>query len=821
MRPQLTCAALLALAAPVAAQSNVERVTNDAYARSHDYDLVHQRIEIRNFDWDSTSLDGRVTTTLVALRPGLDSVILDAGKRLVVSRVVDARGATLRSSAHGDTLVVYPARPVAFRDTLRFSIDYHARIDNGRGLTFIEPEGREHRPQQIWSQGEDHDNHFWFPTYDFPNDKMTWELAATVPRQYTVVSNGRLVADRRNPDGTHTVTWRQDPRSATYLVSLVVAPLVRLADTWRGIPVEYYVYAADSSRARRLFGVTPDMIDVYSRLTGVRYPWAKYAQTTVADFFGGMENVSATTLIDWLPDERAYLDRPWYQWILIPHELAHQWFGDYVTLENWANMWLNEGFAEFLPGQYWRVKLGPHAEDDYYLDEYRQYLQIDRRKSMALAALGSNNVYPKGALVLRMLLRYLGPERFWASLQAYLTRHALGNATSDDLRQAVLDATGENLDWFWNQWIYAAGHPRFVVTAAYDTAARKLTLTVKQTQPDSGKADSTGLRFETPKVFRMPVAIRLGTGGGGGGGGGDVVRRVELTAREQTIEIPELPGAPTMVVFDDGNTILKELTFDQPTSWLATQLKRDPDLWNRQWAIEQLAHRPGDAAAVAALAEAATAADYFRTRAAAVEALGELPAASAAAPLAAALRDTSAQVRRAAVAALGQLGGARAADLARTTFHDDPSYEVRAAALTALVRADSTASDSAIAWGLATPSYQDVVQEAAYRLIAQMGDTGAIPRVESLLATDHFAAHVLAALAARGSAHALDVLAVHLNDDRRAVRRWVVEAFQFTLPRQLGIPRLQGAAGTLKYPDTRKDVEGALQRLQKPGTDDE
>ena len=820
MRLLLPLAVLVGSAsAPALAQSNAERVANDTYSRSHDYDVLHQRIEIRNFDWDSTSLDGRVTTTLVALRPGLDSVILDAGKRLVVSRVVDARGATLRSSAHGDTLVVYPARPVAFRDTLRFSIDYHARIDNGRGLTFIEPEGREHRPQQIWSQGEDHDNHFWFPTYDFPNDKMTWELAATVPRQYTVVSNGRLVADRKNPDGTHTVTWRQDPRSATYLVSLVVAPLVRLADTWRGIPVEYYVYAADSSRARRLFGVTPDMIDVYSRLTGVRYPWAKYAQTTVADFFGGMENVSATTLIDRLPDERAYLDRPWYQWILIPHELAHQWFGDYVTLENWANMWLNEGFAEFLPGQYWRVKLGPHAEDDYYLDEYRQYLQIDRRKSMALAALGSNNVYPKGALVLRMLLRYLGPERFWASLQAYLTRHALGNATSDDLRQAVLDATGENLDWFWNQWIYAAGHPRFVVTAAYDTAARKLTLTVKQAQPDSGKADSTGLRFETPKVFRMPVAIRLGTAGGSGGG--DVVRRVELTAREQTIEIPELPGAPTMVVFDDGNTILKELTFDQPTSWLATQLKRDPDLWNRQWAIEQLAHRPGDAAAVAALAEAATASDYFRTRAAAVEALGELPAASAAAPLAAALRDTSAQVRRAAVAALGQLGGARAADLARTTFHDDPSYEVRAAALTALVRADSTASDSAIAWGLATPSYQDVVQEAAYRLIAQMGDTGAIPRVESLLATDHFAAHVLAALAARGSAHALDVLAVHLNDDRRAVRRWVVEAFQFTLPRQLGIPRLQGAAGTLKYPDTRKDVEGALQRLQKPGTDDE
>src|SRR5438874_13742759 len=123
MRLALSCAALLALAAPVAAQSNAERVVNDAYTRSHDYDLVHQRIEVRNFDWDSTSFDGRVTTTLVALRPGLDSVILDAGSRLIVSRIADGRGATLRSERHGDTLVVYPARPIAFRDTLRCVIE--------------------------------------------------------------------------------------------------------------------------------------------------------------------------------------------------------------------------------------------------------------------------------------------------------------------------------------------------------------------------------------------------------------------------------------------------------------------------------------------------------------------------------------------------------------------------------------------------------------------------------------------------------------------------------------------------------------------------
>ena len=815
-------ALLFVLPAPLGSQSNAARMANDAYTRSHDYDLIHQRIELRNFDWDSTSLDGRVTTTLVALRPGLDSVILDAGKRLEVRQVVGAN--VVRFAAHGDTLVVYAGHPVALHDTLRFTIEYHARLDNGRGLTFITPQGREHRPQQIWSQGEDHDNHLWFPTYDFPNDKMSWELAATVPAEYSVVSNGRLVTDRRNPGGTHTVTWRQDRPSATYLVSLVVAPLVKFADAWRGVPVDYFVYRADSARARRLFGVTPDMIDVYSRLTGLKYPWDKYAQTTVADFFGGMENVSATTLVDWLPDDRAYLDRPWYQWILIPHELAHQWFGDYTTTENWANMWLNEGFAEFMPGQYWGAKLGRHAEDDYYLDEYRQYRQIDARRRMPLAALGSNNIYPKGALVLRMLQRYLGPERFWVAINVYLRRHAFDNATTDDLRQAVLAATGENLDWFWDEWLYQAGHPQFTVTAAYDTATRTLTLTVKQTQIDSTKADSTGLRYTTPAVFRMPVTVRVTTAAGDREGS-DVVKRVDLTAREQTIEVASLAGAPTMVVFDDGNTILKDLTFDQPTTWLATAVRRDPDLWNRQWVIEQLAQRTADTAAAAALAWAATRSDYFLTRAAACEGLGHFPAAVAQEPLVAALQDTAAQVRRAAVTALGQLPGAsaRAAELARATFRSDPSYEVRAAALVALFHADSTQAtrDSAIAWGLASPSYRDVIEESAYRIIAQSGDTAAIPMVEARLGGGRFPAHVLAALASRGSAHALDVLAAHLDDARAYVRRWVVEAFRFTLAHPLATERLKAVADKLKYADTKKDVGQALQQLTKPGSEDE
>src|SRR5256884_9322101 len=115
-------------------------------------------------------------------------------------------------------------------------------------------------------------------------------------------------------------------------------------------------------------------------------------------------------------------------------------------------MWLREGPADYMRGKSGGATLGDHEADDYYLDEYRQYLEIDARRRMPLAALGSNNIYPKGALVLRMLRDYLGPERVWAGLHLYLTRHALGSATSDDLRQALPDATGEDLDGFWSEW---------------------------------------------------------------------------------------------------------------------------------------------------------------------------------------------------------------------------------------------------------------------------------------------------------------------------------------------------------------------------------
>ena len=802
---------LVVATAPIAAQQstsanpNLERMANDAYTRSHDYHLVHQRIMVRDFNWDSTSFSGNVGSTVVVLRPSLDSVVLDAGHRLVIGRVIDERGDALRHAAHGDTLVVYLERPAAFGDTVRFAIDYDGRIDNGKGLTFITE--RAHTPRQIWSQGEDHNSHYWFPTYDFPNDKMSWELDATVPAGFVAVSNGRLVSDTQN-GADHTMRWSQDAPSATYLVSLVVAPLAKVHDVWHDVPVDYYVYHQDSALARPLFAVTPDMIDTYSRLTGVPYPWAKYAQTTVADFFGGMENVSATTLVDWLPDARAYRDRPWYQHILIPHELAHQWFGDYVTTENWANMWLNEGFAEFMPGQYWGHKLTAHAEQDYYADEYRQFMGIERRRPMPLASLGSNNIYPKGALVLEMLEQYLGEQPFWAGVHRYLTNHAFGNATSDDLRQAMLSATGQDLDWFWNEWVYSAGFPAFTVHAAYDAAAQRVTLVAAQTQRDSLRADTTGMRYVIPEAFRMPVTIRVGTRDG------DVVRTAWLEHRTDTIVIDSVRAAPTMIVFDDGNKILKSLTFDEPTSWLASQLRRDANLWDREWVIAELEKRPADREAAAAVAMAVTGADHPFTRAVAANALPAFPRDLALPGLTAALRDTSSRVRAAAAANLERVGGAQALELARAAWRRDSSYDVRASAFTALVRLDTTGRHTLIAQGLAATSYRDEIQNAALAAIAQTNDASFDDQLQRMVGDQRTVSRLLGVLAQRGDQHAVDLLVRDLADSHAYVREWALAAIA-SIPKERALGTLRRAQANLTYPDTRRAVASAIERLSR------
>ncbi|MEP7327187.1 MAG: M1 family aminopeptidase, partial [Gemmatimonadota bacterium] len=258
--------------------------------RQHSFDLQHQKIEI-SFDVDQRSMSGVVTTTLVVTTQPTDAIRLDASN-LVIDATRDAAGKRLRFTADTAGVTVRLGRRAAVGDTVVFAIAYHGKPE--RGMYFVP------RRHTMWTQGEAIETRSWVPTYDAPNDKTTWEIMVTADTSMSVLSNGRLVGVTKSPDGAHQVwDWSQEKAASTYLYSIVAGPYVFLRDNWRGIPVEYFVLADTLNATWRTFGETPSMIETYSRVLGVTFPWAKYDQAIIPDFtFGGMENVSATTQTD-------------------------------------------------------------------------------------------------------------------------------------------------------------------------------------------------------------------------------------------------------------------------------------------------------------------------------------------------------------------------------------------------------------------------------------------------------------------------------------------------------------------------------------------
>ncbi|NIT57927.1 MAG: aminopeptidase, partial [Aliifodinibius sp.] len=317
-------------------------------------------------------------------------------------------------------------------ETIIVAIEYEAQPR--AGLYFVHPEiGYPDKPWQIWSQGEMEFNSHWFPCYDFPNDRMTSEMIVTVPKWQMAISNGELLAVTEN-DASNTITyhWKESVPHVTYLLSLVVGEFLEARDEWtggsprrNGVPVTYYVEPQDSHKVARSFHKTVEMMDFFSHKTGIDYPYEKYAQTTIRDFmWGGMENISATTLTrNTLHDQRAHLD--YTSDGLVAHELAHQWWGDLLTCNNWNHIWLNESFATYFDALYVDHDMG----NDEFIMEMQQnrnrYLKEDSTKYRRpivynlyedASQMFDRHTYQKGSWVLHMIRYILGDELWWKAI---------------------------------------------------------------------------------------------------------------------------------------------------------------------------------------------------------------------------------------------------------------------------------------------------------------------------------------------------------------------------------------------------------------------
>jgi aminopeptidase N len=679
--------------------------------RSRDYDVLHYRIEL-SFEEDTRSFSGETTISLASLKEGLASCDLDA-ETFVVESVLDDASHRLEFEQSPGRLSVLLSEPLGYRETTSFTVSYSATgvdvdaekyglsADYDLGLDF-KPRTSEN-PQLIntlsWPEGARH----WFPCYDHPNDRATQEVIATVREEYKVLSNGKLVSVTNGPEpGTRRWHWSQEKTHPTYLSVLVAGPYTIIEDSLGDLPINYWVYEEDEDNALRSFWKTPAIIHFFNKEFGYEYPWEKYDQITIPGIGGGTECTSATVLgQSTIHDERAEQDFPSHG--LVAHEAAHQWWGDLVTYRAWRETWISESFATYSEYLFTRNDLGEDegavnllAKKNAYLREAQRYMRpvvFDRWRYP-----DDNfdaHTYPKGAVILNMLRWIMGDSAFRETIAHFLHKHAFQPVDTYDLMKSIKEATGQNLDWFFEQWIFRPGHPVFEVSSRWDESNNKLSLNIRQTQ-DTSKAIP---------VYRTPVVIGIHTQHG------KILERFWLENKEEILGI-DLEEEPLLVRFDEGNYLLKEWTFRKSIDELLYQLKSD-DVIGRMWAAGELASHGGDSRALEALTAASREDPFWGVRRSAIQAVAEIDGKGQLSFFRKKALDENSKVRVAALQALGEVGDSGLLEFFANRFVEDDSYLVQAEALRSIGKTDPGSARELLQSATGMKSPRDVIRSAA------------------------------------------------------------------------------------------------------------
>ncbi len=656
-------------------------------------DLVHTKLDVR-FDYVKRYLYGKEWVTLKPHGYATDSLRLDAkGMDIKAVALMDGElQQKLKFDYDQSNLRINLGKSVAPGTAYTLYIEYTAKpdelklkgstaISGAKGLYFINPDSTEKgKPVQIWTQGETESNSAWFPTIDKPNQKTTSEISMTVPAKYVTLSNGALVSQKPAGAGLRTDTWKMDLPHAPYLFMMAVGDFCIIKDTWRGKEVSYYLEPQYAAQARPIFGKTPRMLEFFSQRLGVDFPWNKYAQVVACEYDNGaMENTTASLfgeqaqgttreLLDW---EYAGVERE------IAHELFHQWFGDYVTTESWSNLTMNESFANFSEVLWAEHEYGADAAEAQGDLSLRKYFRDPANYTKPLVRFQyadkedpfDNVSYEKGGNILNMLRHYLGEEVFFRGLQQYLKQNAFGTGEAQQLRLALEEASGQDLNWFFNQWYYGAGHPIVILGYQWNAARKQQAVIVRQTQAG------------TP--FVLPLAVDIYTGGR--------ARRYSATLR-QAVDTLYFPVAtkPDLVNVDAEKVLVWQKKDNKPLADYAYQYRHAPRYLDRREALSaaktQLPNPQAQKILLAGLADKSPA-----LRGMAIELLDLKNAGlrKAATPVLEKLAatDSSTKVQGLALTALGTLHEKRYAKLFSKALNSQ-SYQVQGAALRGLLPLD-------------------------------------------------------------------------------------------------------------------------------------
>ncbi|HET6165000.1 MAG TPA: M1 family aminopeptidase [Planctomycetota bacterium] len=692
-------------------------------------DVLHYVVRVA-VDLRAHKVEGSGELTLHVAGGARRTIELDADE-LIVKGVVDGNQQPLTHTQKGTTLSIDLGRDVPPEEELRLRVDYSATPR--RGLVFVDGP-----PASCWSQGECQMNSAWFPCRDFPDDRASSELYVTVADGLRTISNGVLIETLPADVGRHTDHWRMDFPHPAYLTSLVVGPFVEIdLGRVRDLPLLAYATADRKDAVAAALQPTGRMVELLEGLAGVQYPYPAYRQIAVADFpYGGMENVGATTLsqedlppADRLAEGRDDVDA------LVVHELAHQWFGDLVNANSWADIWLSEGFATFAEPWWIEKTQGTDAAVSAWLA--RREKAVKHRLETPRPVVSSTyfepddvfdpTIYENAGCFLELLRRTVGEEKFLAATRAWIAREQGKAATTADFESVFAEVAGAELSVLFREWLHGAGVPQIEFRWSFDEAQKSLELTAEQKQAGPG----------VPEVFHVPVDVAYVVGGA------RRTTRFALDGRKSRASVP-CDAAPAWVRFNDGGGLFGALHVEQPPAAWCDQLAGDADPYGRVEAADALAETWTALAAddalrkrtLAALARSLVEDKVVAVRAAAATALGApgkaavgaqpgTPAAAsgevARTALCAALWDEVADVRSAAAEALGEFAGddlATGALLRR--FESEARLDVRAACIEAVAAGGAGDVGSALLKLVDSDRFPALLRGAALTGLASM-----------------------------------------------------------------------------------------------------
>lgn len=577
----------------------VEEVNYDlpVYNASHTRinDLLHTKLDLR-FDWANQKVIGKAWLTMKPFFYPTDSLTLDAKYFDIKALKIDKSKGVLAYEYDSTRIFIQLDKTYTKNEQYTIYIEYEAvpaetggsdAITSNQGLFFINPTGEDgDKPMQIWTQGETNWNSRWFPTIDHPNERTTQEVLLTVENRFKTLSNGLMINSKKNNDGTRTDHWKMEKAHAPYLFMIAVGEFAVVEEKWRDIPLYYYVEPKFEASAKGIFSHTPEMLEFFSNKLNYPFPWDKYAQIVVRDYVSGaMENTSSVVFGEFVQKtNRELIDN--HNEDIVAHEMFHHWFGDLVTCENWANLTMNEGFATYSEYLWFEHQYGADEADYHLLADWSNYFNEASMTVHPLIHFEYNDnedmfdrhSYQKGGSVLHMLRNYIGDEAFWAGLNHYLKSHEYTAVEAHDLRLSFEAVTGQDLNWFFNQWYFEQGHPNLDITYSYDEVAGEVTVDVKQTQDAE----------EMLPVFQLPTTIDIYLSDS------EVeTHKVWINKREQVFTFP-VEAQPKLINFDGERMLLAERQENKSEEEYFFQFYNAPKFMDRYEALITLAQSEND-----------------------------------------------------------------------------------------------------------------------------------------------------------------------------------------------------------------------------------